>query len=175
MNIERYPILSVVINVKLYLQRDASSEQARYQVADEQGRLRYTVTGKRTASSESVWIKEPDGATVCRIRGLGFSALSIYSVSAGSESMRLNIAVGAGRAAVRFRGISFFLRGDVLAGSYSILDADTAVVCSVGKDFSRGCIQLELNQDEREVFCLATAICIDSINVGYIPSLAVSG
>ena len=115
MNIERYPILSVVINVKLYLQRDASSEQARYQVADEQGRLRYTVTGKRTASSESVWIKEPDGATVCRIRGLGFSALSIYSVSAGSESMRLNIAVGSGRAAVRFRGISFFVNEDSAA------------------------------------------------------------
>ena len=85
--------------------------------------------------------------------------------------MRLNIAVGSGRASIRFRGISFFVRGDVLMGSYSILDADTAVVCTVGKDFARGCTQLMLNQKEREVFCLATAICIDSMNVGSIPAL----
>ena len=161
-----------MINVKLYLQRDTSAADARYQVADETGRLRYTVTGKRTASGECMRIQNTEGEEVCRIRGLGFSALSIYSVSAGSESMRLNIAVGTGRAAVRFRGISFFIRGDALTGSYAVLDADTAVVCDVGKDFARGCVQLLLHQKEREVFCLATAICIDSINVGHIPALA---
>ena len=160
--------------MKLYLQRDTSREQARYQVADEGGRLRYTVTGKRNPSGESIRIKNTLGETVCKIRSLGFSALSVYSVSSGCESMRLNIAVGTGRAAVRFRGISFFVRGDVLMGSYSILDADTAVVCSVGKDFARGCTQLELNQEDREIFCLATAICIDSLNVGSIPALQMS-
>ena len=144
---------------------------ARYQAADEKGRLCYTITGKRNPSGESIRIKTPDGETVCKIRMLGFSALSIYSISAGSESMRLNVAVGSGRAAVRFRGISFYVRGDVFMGSYSILDADTAVVCEVGKDFAKGCIQLELMQKERELFCLATAICIDSLNVGSIPAL----
>ena len=99
------------------------------------------------------------------------STTLIYSISAGNESMRLNLAVGNGRAAVRFRGISFYVRGDVFMGSYSILDADTAVVCEVGKDFAKGCIQLELMQKERELFCLATAICLDSLNVGSIPAL----
>lgn len=157
--------------MKLYLQRDTSSLNARYQVADENGKLRYTVSGKRNPSGESIRIKTPDGETVCKIRMLGFSALSIYSISAGSESMRLNIAAGNGRASVRFRGISFLVRGDVLLGSYSILDADTATVCTVGKDFARGCTQLDLAQKDREIFCLATAICIDSLNVGSIPAL----
>ena len=167
----RYPIISVVMTVKLFLQRDTSTLNARYQVADEKGGLRYTVIGKRNPSGESIRIIDTNGETVCRIRSLGFSALSIYSISAGSESMRLNIAVGSGRAAVRFRGISFYVRGDVLMGSYSILDADTAVVCTAGKDFVRGCTQLVLHQQEREVFCLATAICIDSLNVCQTPAL----
>ena len=145
--------------------------EARYQVADESGRLRYTVTGKRNPSGESIRICDNAGETVCRIRSLGFTALSVYSISSGGESMRLNIAVGNGRAAVRFRGISFFVRGDVLMGAYSVLDADTAVVCTAGKDFVRGCVQLELNQEDREMFCLATAICIDSLNVGRTPVL----
>lgn len=160
--------------MKLYLQRDTSGLQARYQVADESGRLRYTVTGKRNPSGESIRIKDKNGETVCRIRSLGFSALSVYSISTGGESMRLNIAVGTGRAAVRFRGISFYLRGDVLTGSYTILDADTAVICTVGKDFARGSTQLVLEQKDREIFCLATAICIDSLNVGQLPVLQMS-
>ena len=157
--------------MKIYIQRDTSSLYARYQAADEKGNLRYTVTGKRNPSGESIRIKTPDGETVCRIRMLGFSALSIYSISVGNESMRLNVAVGSGRASVRFRGISFLVRGDVLLGSYSILDADTAVVCAVGKDYARGCIQLDIRQNDRELFCLAAAICIDSLNVGSIPAL----
>ena len=162
------------MTVKLYLQRDTSTLNARYQVADESGDLRYTVTGKRNPSGESIRICDTDGNTVCRIRSLGFTALSVYSISTGSESMRLNIAVGSGRASIRFRGISFLVRGDVLMGSYSILDADTAVVCTVGKDFVRHCTQLILNQKEREIFCLATAICIDSLNVCQTPALQMS-
>ena len=160
--------------MKLYLQRDVSGAESRYQVADESGGLLYTVTGKRNPSGESIRIKDQQGETVCKIRSLGFSALSVYSISAGGESMRLNIAVGTGRAAIRFRGISFYVRGDVLMGSYSILDADNAVICTVGKDFARGCTQLILNQKERESFCLATAICIDSLNVGQAPVLQMS-
>lgn len=162
------------MTVKLYLQRDISTLNARYQVADEKGDLRYTVTGKRNPSGESIRIRNLSGETVCRIRSLGFTALSVYSISAGGESMRLNIAVGSGRAAIRFRGISFYVRGDVLMGSYSILDADTAVVCTVGKDFARDCTQLMLNQKEREIFCIATAICIDSLSVCRTPALQMS-
>ena len=155
----------------IYLQRDISEMNARYQAADEKGNLRYTITGKRGPSGESLRIRNKNGETVCKIRSLGFSALSVYSISDGNESMRLNIAVGNGRAAIRFRGISFFIRGDVLIGSYSILDADTAVVCSVGKDFARGCIQLDIHQKEREIFCIASAVCIDRLNVGQAPVL----
>ena len=161
----------MVIKVKLYLQRDISTLNARYQVADDRGKLRYTVTGKHNPSGESIRICDTSGNVVCKIRSLGFTALSVYSISAGGESMRLNIAVGNRRASIRFRGISFFVRGDVLMGSYSILDADTAVVCTVGKDFARNCTQLMLHQKEREIFCLATAICIDSLNVCQTPAL----
>ena len=66
----------MVITVKIYLQRDISTLNARYQVADEQGRLRYTVTGKRNPSGESIRICDTDGNTVCKIRSLGFSYAS---------------------------------------------------------------------------------------------------
>lgn len=161
----------MVIIVKLYLQRDTSDINARYQISDEKGNLKYTVTGKRNPSGESVRIRDLAGESVCRIRSIGFSALSIYSISAGDESIRLNIAVSGNAAAVRFRGISFYIRGDAMLGSYSILDADTAVVCEVGKDFAKGCVQTEIFQEDRELFCLASIICIDSLTAASEPAL----
>lgn len=160
-----------MIPLKLFLQRDVSDIYARYRVYDEKGSLRYILSGRRTPSGESMKLLTPAGEAVCRVRGLGFSALSVYSISAGKESMRLNIAVGSGRAAVRFRGISFHLRGDALMGSYSVLDADTAVVCTVGKDFAKGTVALELNQSDRELFCIAAAACIDSLSAEATPAL----
>lgn len=157
--------------MKLFLQRDTSELSARYRVFDERGKLCFLITGKRNPSGETLRIRTPDGETVCRIRSLGFSALCVYSISAGGESIRLNVAVGSGRVSVRFRGISFFVRGDVLMGSYSILDADTAVVCEAGKDYAQGCTQLILHQQDREMFCLAAVACIDSLNVGSVPAL----
>ena len=157
--------------MKLVLQRDISDLNSRYRVFGDRGELRFIVTGKRSTAGEYMRICTPEGGTACRIRGLGFSAVSVYSIRVGGESIRLNIAVAPGRAAVRFRGISFLVRGDVPSGSYSILDADTSVICEVGKDFSKGQTCLEVFEDERAMFCLAAAVCIESLSVGQVPAL----
>ena len=159
------------MTVKLFIQRDISELDSRFRVFDDKGDLRYLITGKRTPSGESMTIRTPDSSAVCRIRGLGFSALSVFSITAGNESFRMNIAVGTGRAAVRFRGISFYARGDVLMGSYSVFDADTAVVCETGKNFAKGCTELLVLQEDRELFCVAAVVCIESLAVGRAPAL----
>ncbi len=157
--------------MKIYIQRDRSELSARYRIFDELGRPRFTVTGKSSSLIRSMRIITPDNETVCRIRGLGFSALTVFSISSGNESMRLNISVGSGRVSVSLSGISFFLRGDALIGSYSVLDADNSVVCTVGKDFAKSSIGMELNQADRELFCIAIAVCIDSLTVGCVPTM----
>lgn len=164
----------MVITLKIYLQRDPSQLHTRYQALDEKGTLLYQINGRHNPSGESMQICDTQGAAVCRIRGLGFSALSVYSIVSDSESVRLNIAVGRGRAAARFRGISFFIRGDVLMGSYDIRDADNTVICRVGKDYAHGCIQTEIYQKEREILCIASAVCIDSLSAVQTPVLQTS-
>ena len=108
---------------------------------------------------------------VCKIRRLGFSALSAYTVKVGGETARLNIAVTGGVASVRFHGISFMTRGDVAAGRYDILDADNSVVCVVGKNFANGDLALTVEMEDRELFCIAAAVCIDSLSMNVVPAL----
>ena len=116
-------------------------------------------------------IADREGETLCKVRRLGFSALSAYSIVIGCETVRLNIAVSGGRAAVRFRGISFCVRGEVLSGSYDIIDADKTVVCTVYRDFAKGCTTLTVNNKDREIFCIAAVACLNSLRGEAEPAL----
>lgn len=156
--------------VRLFIKRDTSDANARYAVYDESGNPKYSVRGKHTPFGEGIRILDEQKA-VCRIRRLGFNALSAYTVKVGGETARLNIAVSGGVMTVRFHGISFMTRGDVAAGRYDILDADNSVVCVVGKNFANGDLALTVNMEERELFCIASAVCIDSLSACALPAL----
>lgn len=161
----------MVIALKRYLQQDISDACARYEVYDEKGALTCRIRGRSTPSGESMRIIDPQGEVLCKVRRLGFQALGAYTISIGCEIVRLNIAVSAGRAAVRFRGISFSIRGDVMSGSYDVIDADKTVICTVYRDFAKGCTTLTVNNKEREVFCIAAVACLNSLRAESAPVL----
>ena len=150
----------MVINVKIYLQRDNSDMYSRFEAYDDRGELIYRVRGRVTPSGESIAVTDDRDETLCKIRRLGFSALSVFRIRAGSDSVGLNVAVAGGRATARFRGISFRLRGDIMTGSYEILDADNSLICAVSANIPKGCILLTVDMPERELLCIAAAVCI---------------
>lgn len=157
--------------MKRYVKRDTSELYSRYETLDENGCLLYRVRGKQNPSGEHIRISDMNGAIVCKIRRLGVSAFSAYTIKVGGETARMNIAASSTAAAVRFHGISFIIRGDVIAGSYDILDADNSVICAVYKDFVKNALTLTVNLEEREIFCIAAAVCIDSLSVEPTPAL----
>lgn len=161
----------MVIAVKRYLQQDISDAGARYEVLDGRGELLYRVRGKNTPPGERIRISDASGAVLCKVRRLGFSALSAYSISTDRETVRLNIAVSPDRIAVRFRGISFSVRGDVAKGSYDIIDADQTVVCTVFRDYAKGGVYLTINNQQREILCIAAAVCMNSLRAETEPAL----
>ncbi len=157
--------------MRLFVKRDTGGLNARFEVFDEKGEPKYVVRGRHTPSGEIMQIRDKSDALVCRIRRLGFNTLSAYTIKVGAETVRLNIALGGDIASVRFHGISFIARGDVVAGNYDILDADNSVVCVVSKDFAKRTLTLTVEMDERDLFCIAAAICIDSLSMNVQPVL----
>ena len=162
-------IISVVIGMKLFIQRDVSDADARYRIFDEKGQPLWRVRGRLTPTGESMRLRDEKGSILCRIRRLGFGSLSAYRLLTRRESVYLNIAVSGTAAAARFRGISYCVRGDIRTGCYDIIDADATVVCSVYKDHSRGCIQLTINDNQRDILCTAAVLCIDSLKQYTVP------
>lgn len=152
------------MTVRVLIKRDTSGLDSRFEIFDAGGEPKYTVRGKHTPSGESIRIRDIDGNIVCRIRRLGIGSLGAYTVTAGNETIRLNIAFSAGTAAVRFHGISFMVRGDAASGNYDIVDADRSLVCAVSRDFAKRTLILTIDVEERALFCIAAAICIDSLS-----------
>lgn len=160
-----------VIDMKVFLQRNISDAGARYEVADDRGELKYRIRGKVNPTGESIRIRDVANKVVGKVRRIGFSTLSAYRISIDSESIYLHTVISAGKVSIRFRSISFSVRGDVRTGSYDIIDADNSVVCAVSKDYAKGCITLTINTEERELFCIAMVACIDNLKLDAAPTL----
>lgn len=157
--------------MKRYLQRDRSQLSSRFEVYGDRGELVCRVNGTTAPSGEYMRIRDTEDVIVCKIRRLGFSALAAYRIRCGDCTARLNIAVSGGTAAVRYGGISFCVRGDVLSGSYDIIDADGTLICAVNKDYAKGCTTLNIGMEAREMLCIASAVCIDSLTLDRRPAL----
>jgi uncharacterized protein YxjI len=155
----------------MQLQRDRSGEQTRYLVYDEGGTMCGRISGRISPSGELMELSDCAGNILCRVRRLGFHTLSAYRIRTDTETVRLQAAVSGGVAMVRFRGISFSVRGDVMSGCYDIIDADQSLVCSAAKNYGKGAIRLEIYQQERGCLCVAAAACIDSLTLDRTPAL----
>ena len=136
--------------MKVFLKRDVSTPSSRYGVADEKGNEKYRVCGRRSPAGETMLLKAGD-RTAAKIRGLNLSYVASYSVTAGADFMRVVITPGA-KIKVKFRCISFFIRGDVTAGSYEITDADRTTVAVVTSRLTKGCTEIDILEEKRELF-----------------------
>lgn len=154
----------MVIIVKIYLKRDSSDFSSRYIIFDELCDEKYRILGKHIASGERMYILKGE-EKVAKIRNIQFTVFRSYSITVKNETIRLIITKTGADYTVNFRGISWHIRGDIIAKSYDILDADNTIVATNCKRFSPCGDGYELNifSDSRELFCIAIAVCIDSI------------
>lgn len=156
--------------MKVFIRRDTCEIHSRFLVFDEYENKLYSVTGRNTASGEIMKVIDA-GFTAAKIRQLRLPVIDAYSVTVASESVKLIFSYRAGRLRARYSGISWRIRGDILSGSYDILDADGTIVCTVFEHFSKNCTELNIFEDSRELFCIASAICVNSLNIERVPDL----
>ena len=156
--------------MKVFIRRDTSDLHSRFLVFDEYGNKIYSVSGRNTASGELMKVIDA-GFTAAKIRDMKFPVINAYSITVGTESVKLFFTYRAGRLRARYSGISWRIRGDILSGSFDILDADGTIICSVCERFSDNCTELNIYEKGRELFCIASAVCVNSMNFERVPDL----
>ncbi len=153
--------------MKLFLKRDNSAENTRYIVCDHTGANKFTVTGKRTASTDKMILSSMDAVPLVTIRSAPFHVFYAFSIKDSNDRFSITATKGRNFIEYRFHGISWTLcRSDDLR-SFEIFDADGKLIMSQCADryLSTGAYELEIYSEQREYFCIAAAICANAVNL----------
>ena len=150
----------------LHLKRDVSQENSRFLVYDIKGDHRYTVYGKNLNKFERMYICD-DEKTLVKIVEISspFDVLKSYRVIQGDESFRIIITNTRNMLSINFLGLSFKIKGDILNRRYEIIDIDGTLQAYVSDNFSKKYTDIDVRNEQRELFCLSIAICINTINI----------
>lgn len=150
--------------MKLYLKRDKSDVQSRYNVFDNLGEQRYKIEGKRTASVERTYILQGDSC-VSKLRTTQLGPIRSSFVVTKEMSFHVIITQTRDKFAVSYHGVNVHIRGDVFNNLYDILDVSNTVIACVSRVFksSSETLELNINDDKYEMLALSTALCLSCV------------
>lgn len=153
--------------MKLFLRRDTSKESSRFIICDEQGADKYSVSGKRTASTDRMTICNTEGMPLVTVRVAPFHVFYAFSISDGHERFTMTATRMGNKIEFRFHGISWSLCQSCDLRSFEIIDADKSVVMlqSADRFLSTGALELTVYNEHRELFCIAAAICVNVLSL----------
>ncbi len=151
--------------MKIFLKRDKSSDTSRYIVDNEIGNELYKVNGRYTRSSHHLYVMNGDNC-VAKIRDTHLALLRTCYVSSPENSFHITVSNLKSNIKVNFHGTTYRIRGDVLNKSYDIMDIDNTVVACVCRRFSTSTetLEININNNNSQLACIATAVCLDSVN-----------
>lgn len=152
--------------MKLYLKRDNSQEHTRYVICDHTGVEKFAVTGRRTARADKMVLSDINANPLLTIRSTPFHVFYAFSIKDSKEKFAITAAKGRDFIDYRFHGISWTLCRSNDLRSFEIFDADGKLIMSQSADryLSTGTYELEIYSEQREYFCIAAAICANTIN-----------
>lgn len=152
--------------MKLFLRRDNSAEHTRFIVCDHTGCEKFTVTGRRTASTDKMIISALDATPLVTIRSAPFHVFYAFSIKDSKDRFAITAAKGRNFIDYRFHGISWTLCFSNDGRSFEILDADGKLIMTQCADryLSTGAYELDIYSEQREYFCIAAAICANAVN-----------
>ncbi len=147
--------------MKLFLRRDASGGNSAFEVFDELGFSKYTVTVVSEKNKQKLVMLDAGGTAVSEILRKQF-VLDYFAVRCNS---RLYVLVPFCRECFSFAvyGSTYRFAGDVSSGSFSLFDVDKSPVMTQKKCWSKhgSGYEIEIFLEEQEIFSLSTAICAD--------------
>lgn len=144
--------------MKLYIKRDKTVNNSLFIVFDQFCNEKYFVTG----SKDKLCVSDVFGNHCLNIYRMPLPKIKVFSISAGKNNIKFFVNTSKENSCY-FYGIGWRIRGNIFTKSFDIVDAENYVVATHGKDFSK-CSDgygLTVNNEDMELFCLATALCVN--------------
>ena len=155
--------------MKLYLVRNIGDCEDRYSVFDNKGNEKYTITGKYGLLGDVMRINDKQGNRLFKIlQSSSALPITVYNLSGNGE--RIHLIFNNMRKSYSLMNISWYILG--MAPQYEIIDADKTVIMRQTADPTGNGYMLEISCEQRELLCLAIAVCLNSISTIQQPKIA---
>ena len=152
--------------MKLFLKRDNSGEDARFVVFDETGRQKYSVKGKRSVAADNMVITLPYGKPLVTLKVCTFHFFSVFSVKSGCERFVITLTGMPHNPEYRFHGLCWRVCRFSPDRNFTVIDIDNSLIMKQKtlRNYDDNYYELTIMNEERELICVATAICADVVN-----------
>ena len=114
--------------------KPCAAESSLFAVYGAAGELLYQITGENSALSGKLYLIDSGGRETAKIRRLGTSEISRYSIFVQGKEQAgvLQNFIGA-KPVYRLYGVPWSFRGDVLSRSFDVIDVDGGVLMTHGR------------------------------------------
>lgn len=152
--------------MKLFLRRDNSREDNRFVVYDESNKIKYCVKGRRSVATDTMVISTPDDNPLVTLKVVTFRFFSVFSVKSGCERFVITLTGMPHNPDYRFHGLCWRVSEFSPDRNFTVIDIDNSLVMKQNtlRNYNDNYYELTIQKDERELFCIATAICADVVN-----------
>ena len=150
----------------MYLRRDNSMMHSRFIVSTHDGDDKYIVTGNQSETIGKMAISSKDGQVLVKIRLVLSGILSTFVISNSYERFTVVATNSSKSLKLQIHGIDWAIRPSADFRTFEIFDSQgNLVMTQKAQNYSRkGYYTLDILLPQRELFCIAVAICADTLN-----------
>ncbi len=148
--------------MKLYIKRDTSVNNSAFIIFDELGCEKFYISPKKAGSDLSILIIDKSNNILGKIRRLPILGTKSYVFRLGKNRIAFTCIPVKNGINCRYYGKNWHILGDLISKNFSIADVDNTVIATHTKNLAD--CELNVKNPADELYCLATAICINLIN-----------
>lgn len=152
--------------MKCFLKKhtDADSDCC-FTVYNDSGDEIYRVITSGKGFCEKLLITTPDNKALVSIRALSMNFFYAFSIKDSKDRFMITMNDIFSAHSYKFHGISWIFLSDTCGRSFEISDCDNSLVMRQKGDrlITNGVYELEIINENRELFCIASAVCADII------------
>lgn len=150
--------------MKLLIKRDVSASNSEFTIYDELGSPKYYAefVRQKTKTKPSILITDAEHNVKAKIRQLPIVGTNTFVFKVGKSHITFVVVPTSKGVYSYFYGNNWHIHGEIITGSFSIIDVDNSVISSQQKCGAYR--ELSITDDSNELYCISASICTSLIN-----------
>ncbi len=152
--------------MKLFLKRDVSANYCGFTVYDELGKPKYfsKLRPSKTGTKQkfNLVLFDTQGNRLAKIRQLSLASANTFVLRVGKSHITFVVVITSKGIYSYFYGNNWHIHGNIATKNFNIIDVDNSVISS--QRFYRDSLEITINDEHNELYCILTSICACFIN-----------